>query len=76
MDLKSKQFLDHPNLSFCGLEQFGISFLSYLKGSQMSSSLLHSITLVDTPGILLGVKQLVNQGYNCTKVVAWFAKVR
>ncbi|KAK1746864.1 EH domain-containing protein [Skeletonema marinoi] len=47
----------HPDLPFRGLERFGVSFLSRFEGSQLPSSVLRSITLVDTPGILSGEKQ-------------------
>lgn len=63
----------HPDLPFRGLERFGVSFLSRFEGSQMPSSVLRSVTLVDTPGILSGEKQRTNRGYDFTKVVAWFA---
>ena len=64
----------HPELPFRGLERFGVNFLSRLEGSQLPSSVLRSITLVDTPGILSGEKQRTNRGYDFTKVVAWFAE--
>ena len=64
----------HPDLPFRGLERFGVSFLSRFEGSQVPSSVLRSVTLVDTPGILSGEKQRVNRGYDFTKVVAWFAE--
>lgn len=64
----------HPELPFRGLERFGVSFLSRFEGSQMPSSVLRSVTLVDTPGVLSGEKQRVNRGYDFTKVVAWFAE--
>jgi hypothetical protein len=66
----------HPDLPFRGLERFGVSFLSRFEGSQVPSSVLRSVTLVDTPGILSGEKQRTNRGYDFTKVVAWFAEVR
>mmetsp|Transcript_7295 Transcript_7295/g.17191 ORF Transcript_7295/g.17191 Transcript_7295/m.17191 type:complete len:548 (+) Transcript_7295:72-1715(+) len=64
----------HPDLPFRGLERFGVSFLSRFEGSQMPSSVLRSVTLVDTPGILSGEKQRTNRGYDFTKVVSWFAE--
>lgn len=39
----------HPDLPFRGLERFGVSFLSRFEGSQLPSSVLRSINLVDTP---------------------------
>uniref|UniRef100_A0A7S4W417 Dynamin-type G domain-containing protein n=1 Tax=Ditylum brightwellii TaxID=49249 RepID=A0A7S4W417_9STRA len=64
----------HPDLPFRGLERFGVSFLSRFEGSQVPSTVLKSVTLVDTPGILSGEKQRLNRGYDFTKVVAWFAE--
>jgi EH domain-containing protein 1 len=64
----------HPELPFRGLERFGVSFLSRLEGSQLPSSVLRSITLIDTPGILSGEKQRMNRGYDFTKVIAWYAE--
>jgi len=64
----------HPELPYRGLERFGVSFLSRFEGSQMPSSVLRSVTLVDTPGILSGEKQRVNRGYDFNKVTGWFAE--
>ena len=64
----------HPDLPFRGLERFGVSFLSRFEGSQVPSSVLRSITLIDTPGILSGEKQRLNRGYDFTQVVGWFAE--
>jgi len=64
----------HPDLPFRGLERFGVNFLSRLEGSQLPSSVLRSVTLIDTPGILSGEKQRTNRGYDFTQVVHWFAE--
>jgi GTPase SAR1 family protein len=64
----------HPDLPFRGLERFGVSFLSRFEGSQLPSSVLKSISLIDTPGILSGEKQRTNRGYDFTRVVSWFAE--
>lgn len=64
----------HPDMPFRGLERFGVSFLSRFEGSQLPSSVLRSVTLIDTPGILSGEKQRTNRGYDFTKVCAWFAE--
>jgi hypothetical protein len=47
----------HPDIPYTGLERFGVSFLNRFEGSMMPSAVLQKITLVDTPGILAGVKQ-------------------
>ena len=65
----------HPDLPFRGLERFGVSFLSRFEGSQLPSSVLRSVTLIDTPGVLSGEKQRVNRGYDFEKVISWFADV-
>ena len=62
----------HPDLPFRGLERFGVSFLSRFEGSQLPSSVLRSITLIDTPGVLSGEKQRLNRGYDFTQVVGPF----
>jgi len=59
---------------FRHLQQFGGTFLSRFEASQSNSEALRSVTLLDTPGILAGEKQLVNRGYDFAGVLKWFAE--
>ena len=61
------------DLPYRGLERFGVAFLNRFEGSQVPSSVLRNITLIDTPGVLSGEKQRVARGYDFTQVTAWFA---
>ena len=63
-----------PDLPFAGLQQFGVSFLNKLEGSQIPSPVLRNISIVDTPGILSGEKQRMQRGYDFVKVCGWFSE--
>jgi len=59
---------------FRHLQQFGGTFLTRFEASQTNAEVLKSVTLLDTPGVLAGEKQLVNRGYEFTGVLRWFAE--
>ena len=59
---------------FRGLRQFGNMFLRHFKASTLPNPVLRGITLVDTPGILSGKKQLEERGYDFASVSSWFAE--
>jgi len=59
---------------FRGLSPFGNNFLSRFEGVEMDAPILQNITLVDTPGILSGVKQSVGRNYDYDAVMKWFAE--
>ncbi|VWU52279.1 EH domain-containing protein [Hepatocystis sp. ex Piliocolobus tephrosceles] len=58
---------------FSQLESFGNSFLSKLECSNTASDVLKSLTIIDTPGVLSGIKQ-ISRGYDFEKVIYWFAQ--
>ena len=43
---------------FQGLSTFGNNFLSKFEGAEVPASILQNITIVDTPGVLAGEKQV------------------
>lgn len=58
-----------PTKPFRELDRFGGNFLNRLQCSTVRSSVLKSLTLVDTPGILANVER----GYDFAAVLKWFA---
>jgi len=59
---------------FRHLQQFGGTFLTRFEASQTNAEVLKSVSILDTPGVLAGEKQLVNRGYEFTGVLSWFAE--
>ncbi|KAJ2161303.1 hypothetical protein GGF46_001564 [Coemansia sp. RSA 552] len=60
-------------LPFSGLSKFGTKFLSRFQVAQLNNPLLSNLTLIDTPGILSGSKQ-IERGYDFISVINWFAE--
>uniref|UniRef100_A0A2P2I094 EH domain-containing protein 1-like n=1 Tax=Hirondellea gigas TaxID=1518452 RepID=A0A2P2I094_9CRUS len=63
-----------PKKPFRPLSKFGNAFLNRFQCSQVDSSVLKGISIIDTPGILSGEKQRVDRGYEFTGVLEWFAE--
>ena len=62
------------DLPFTGLSQFGASFMNKFQVSQKPSSLLESLILIDTPGVLSGDQQRLGRSYDFVRVCEWFAQ--
>ncbi|KAL1919085.1 uncharacterized protein VTP21DRAFT_2466 [Calcarisporiella thermophila] len=61
----------HSDLPFGALNKFGQQLLSRFQVSQLPNEILQDMTLIDTPGILAGDKQ-INRGYDFHAIIEWF----
>jgi GTPase SAR1 family protein len=59
---------------FRTLKSVGNAFLNRFQCSLVKSSVLESLSIIDTPGILSGEKQRVDRGYSFAEVIEWFAE--
>eukprot|EP00466_Bigelowiella_natans_P019653 jgi/Bigna1/44156/e_gw1.89.8.1 len=58
---------------FRGLEKYGLDFLNKFECCETDCEILKKISLIDTPGVLAGAKQVKNRGYDMSSITEWFA---
>lgn len=67
--------VSQAHLPFTGLSPFGNAFLSRFEAAEVDSPILKKITVIDTPGVLSGVKQgRQTRGYDYEAVIKWMAE--
>ncbi|VIO90617.1 Uncharacterized protein BM_BM8399 [Brugia malayi] len=62
-----------PNYQFQSLKIFGDVFLNKLRATRFNAPLLKYISIIDTPGILTGDKQVENRGYDFAQVIKFLS---
>ncbi|KAL1527414.1 hypothetical protein AB1Y20_016082 [Prymnesium parvum] len=70
--LPGNALVSSPAYPFAGLAQFGNAFLQRFQGCEVPSPFAKCCTLIDTPGVLAGKKQL-DRSYSYESVIQWFA---
>ncbi|VDN05952.1 unnamed protein product [Thelazia callipaeda] len=58
---------------FQSLSMFGDVFLNKLRATRFNAPLLKHISIIDTPGILTGDKQVENRGYDFAQVIKFLS---
>jgi GTPase SAR1 family protein len=61
------------HLPFQGLTHFGLDFINRMVATTVQSPILKHINIIDTPGVLAGLKQ-ANRGYDFGLVARWFGQ--
>ncbi|KAA9005777.1 GTPase [Histidinibacterium aquaticum] len=66
--------VSNPDLPYEGLRHFGDQLVSHIRLKQRPVDLLHSVTLIDSPGMIDEAKPEGGRGYDFPGAVRWFAE--
>lgn len=77
-DVDGSAVVSNSDWPFAGLQEFGPTLVSHLVMKQRKAKLLHTITLVDSPGMIDArvdpKRDDYDRGYDFVGVVRWFAE--
>ncbi|MGY6633519.1 MAG: dynamin family protein [Alkalilacustris sp.] len=73
-DLDGHSVVSNPNLPYEGLRHFGDQLVSHIRLKLRPADLLHTVTLIDSPGMIDEAKAENGRGFDFPAVVRWFAE--
>ncbi len=73
-ELDGHAVVSNPNLPYEGLQYFGDALVSHIRLKLRPAELLHSVTLIDSPGMIDEAKAENGRGFDFAGVVRWFAE--
>ncbi|MBK5926629.1 dynamin family protein [Rhodobaculum claviforme] len=73
-DLDGHSVVSNPDLPYEGLRHFGDQLVSHIRLKLRPSDLLHTVTLIDSPGMIDEAKAENGRGFDFPAVVRWFAE--
>lgn len=74
-EFDGQSLVSHPRLPYRGLERFGPGLVARLRMKVRPHSVLQSITLIDSPGMIDAPDANVGRGYDFVSTVRYFAEV-
>lgn len=73
-ELDGHAVVSNPNLPYEGLRHFGDALVSHIRLKLRPVDLLHTVTLIDSPGMIDEAKAENGRGFDFPGVIRWFAE--
>lgn len=73
-ELDGHAVVSNPNLPYEGLRHFGDALVSHIRLKLRPIDLLHTVTLIDSPGMIDEAKAENGRGFDFPGVIRWFAE--